>query len=293
MAFGGTALKLVQTFLYTLAFCCGIIVLGLYSYFLATQSQHNVTIPAWQKAVEGISGAGVLYTIFAVILTCFLGGKTFFAFLAVVLDLLFTAGFIAIAVMTRHGTSCSKSQVQTPLGDGPRASHTGRQNAIYTPSLATACRLNTVSMAVAIIGAFIFFISAFVQIWLGRNHRKQKRYGPSPANNYTKGNGIRFFKRRRGNKSAHAAAVKDAEAGVVAPEAAHHAHHDSGTYAGNKYETAEPAYNGHHTGVLNGHNGTSGHNAGVPTAGGYHTGPAGSAVNPYGYDNKAAAHHNF
>jgi len=288
MALGGTALKLGQTFLYTLAFCCAVIILGLYSYFLATQSQHNVPIPQWEKAVEGISGAGVLYTIFAVILTCFLGGKPFFAFLAVVLDVLFTAGFIAIAVMTRHGSSCSNDQVQTPLGDGPRDSHKGRDGAIYTPSLATACRLNTVSMAVAIIGAFIFLISAFVQVFLGRHHQKQNRYGPSPANNYTKGNGIRFFKRRRGARSAHAAATKDAEAGTFGTGvvAADPTHHNTGSYVGNKYE-AEPAYTGHHTGVLNGHNST------VPVAGGYHTGPAGSAVNPYGYDNKAAAHNNF
>jgi len=60
-----------------------LMVLGLYSYFLATQSQHDVAIPNWEKAVEGISGAGVLYTIFAVLLTCFLGGKKFFAFLAI------------------------------------------------------------------------------------------------------------------------------------------------------------------------------------------------------------------
>ena len=39
---------------------------------------------AWEKAVEGLSGAAVLYTIFAVVLTCCLGGISVFAFLAIV-----------------------------------------------------------------------------------------------------------------------------------------------------------------------------------------------------------------
>jgi len=211
MAFGATALKLFQTFFYALAFCCSTIILGLYSYFLATQAQHNVAIPRWQKAVEGISGIGVVYTIFAVVLTCCLGGKIFFAFLAIILDLLLCAGFVAIAILTRSGHSCSGDNVRTPLGDGARDSHTGRDGAIYTPSLATSCHLNQVVFAVAVIGAFIFAFSAIVQLWMGRHHQKQKRYGPSPANNYTKGNGIKFWKRKHGARSAHAAVAKDAE----------------------------------------------------------------------------------
>jgi hypothetical protein len=60
------------------------------------------------KAVEGMSGAAVLYTAFAVILVCFLGGITVFAFLGLLLDLLFCGAFIAIAVLTRAGAKkCS------------------------------------------------------------------------------------------------------------------------------------------------------------------------------------------
>ncbi len=35
------------------------------SYFLAVQADRNVSIPKWEKAVEGISGIGVVYTILA------------------------------------------------------------------------------------------------------------------------------------------------------------------------------------------------------------------------------------
>jgi hypothetical protein len=54
MAFGGAALKILQTFFYALLFCCSGIILGIYSYFLAVQSNHHSPIPKWQKAVEGM-----------------------------------------------------------------------------------------------------------------------------------------------------------------------------------------------------------------------------------------------
>lgn len=54
MAFGGAALKLVQTFFYGLLFCCSGIILGIYSYFLAVQADHNTGIPKSHKAIEGM-----------------------------------------------------------------------------------------------------------------------------------------------------------------------------------------------------------------------------------------------
>ncbi|KAF2668666.1 hypothetical protein BT63DRAFT_440784 [Microthyrium microscopicum] len=306
MAFGSAALKFLGTFLYALACCCSIVILALYSYFLSTLHTHGAHIPTWERAIEGISGAGVLYTLLAIVFTCCLGGKTFFAFLAIVLDILFCGAFIAIAVMARQGTgSCSSSNVKTPIGNGDSQSHVGFDGKTFTPSLHTACIMNKAVFAVAIIGAGVFLISAFVQLWIGRHHQKQKKYGPSPANGYTKGNGISFFKKRGANKSAHAAAAKDAEAGLNGHE--HVAAHDStdprygdATYTGNKFEAApvtgtngrtydDAHHTAHHTAHQNATNGTNGvgYSAPAPTAGGYHTGPAGSAVNPYGYDNNA------
>jgi biotin transporter BioY len=75
MGFGGAALKFGSTALYALEFCCAAIILGIYSYFLSVEADRNVNIPVWQQAVTGLAGATVLYTIFAVLLTCFLGGK--------------------------------------------------------------------------------------------------------------------------------------------------------------------------------------------------------------------------
>lgn len=72
---GGTFLKLTQTVLYAVIFCASAVVLGIYSYFLAWLASQDMSIPAWEKAVEGLAGSSCLYLIFAVLLTCFLGGK--------------------------------------------------------------------------------------------------------------------------------------------------------------------------------------------------------------------------
>jgi len=273
MGLGGATLKLFQTFLYALEFCCAAIVLGIYSYFLAAQTDHNVNIPAWQKAVEGMSGIGVVYTIFAVVLTCFLGGIAFFAFLGIVLDILLCAAFIGLAVLTRDGaSSCTGNSVTTPIGTGPANANgpASSHNGTYAVTFGLACRLNTAAFAVSIIGAFLFLTSAFMQLWLGRHHQHEKRFGPSPANNYTSGSGGKWFKRRRGPKTTHAAYAKDTEAagGLAAADAGT----GHGTYTGNKYESTSPS---------------------IPTAGGYHTGPVGTSVNPYGYGSSRTAATNY
>jgi hypothetical protein len=80
----GGFLRIFQTFLYLLAFACAAIILGIYSYFLSVLADRDILIRTWTKAVEGLSGAATLYTIFAILLTCCLGGIPAFAFLAIV-----------------------------------------------------------------------------------------------------------------------------------------------------------------------------------------------------------------
>jgi hypothetical protein len=142
--------------------------------------------------------------------------------------------------------------------------------------------------------SFLFLFSALTQLWLARHHQREKRYGPSPKNNYTSGSGGSWFKRRRAAKAGKTTAHKDAELGAVggAGLAAHHLQHADavrtshetgytgttagGTYTGEKYENthapAQPA---------------------IPTNGGYYTGPTGTSVNPYGYDNTARPATNY
>ena len=220
-------------------------------------------IPQWEKAVEGISGVAVVYTICATILTCCLGGVSFFAFLALVLDVLLCAGMIAIAVMTRDGADSCKGIVQTPIGTGPANQDNGfgtngigsdnGENLTYSVHLGLACRLNTAAFAVSIIAALLFICTAVMQVMLVRHHKKEKRYGPSPSNNYTSGYGKKFGLGRK--KKAAPMATKDAEAGVAPPGSA----------------GGHPA-----------------HTNGVDDHSGYYTAPTGTAAqNPYGYNNQA------
>lgn len=81
-----------------------------------------------------MSGGAVIYSGFAVILTCFLGGLTFFAFLAIIFDACFVACFIAIAILTRGGTRSCSGNPSSVLGRGDR----------------TACRLESAAFAVAV-----------------------------------------------------------------------------------------------------------------------------------------------
>lgn len=271
MALGNAALKLFQTILYAIEFCCAGIILGIYSYFLSVLADRDLAIATWIKAVTGLSGAAVLYTIFAVLLTCFLGGKSFFAFLGILFDILFVGAMVAIAVLTRDGAHSCSGFVKTPLGDGASSSKQGfGSNAdgnqiTYSVSLRSACRLNTACFAVAIAGALLFFISALVQFCLGRIHKKEKRYGPSPANGYTKGSGIKFFDRRnrknRGLRDAEmAGAAPVAGTSTLSPGARDYRQSHDTAYTGSTAAPTSATYEHSHK----------------PLTGGYHTAPTGT-----------------
>lgn len=240
MAIGGVLLRFGATGLRLLEFACAAIVLGIYSYFLSVLADKNIHIPTWEKAVEGMSGAAVLYTIFGVIFTLFLGGVRFFAYLAVLLDLCFVGCFAAIAYYTRHGANSCKGTVSTPLGRG-----LSNQSAPGAGDYGYVCSLNTAVFAISIISIFLFLITAAWQILLVKHHQKEKRYGPSPSNNYTKGAGAsgrrKFWQRK--NKNTHD--TRDAEL-ATAGTTHHHGRpsHETGSTLNNGYAppTTEPKY---------------------------------------------------
>lgn len=211
----GFALRGADSFFRALEFLCSALLLGIFSWFLAYLSRHHQHIPTWMRAAEGISGGACIYTIFGVLLTCFLGGLTFFAFLAIFLDILFGGAFIAIAVLARGGVHTQGSS--SPLGNRK----------------VRDAKLQTSAFAVAIIGTFLFLVTAVMSVLLNRHHKKAKKYSPSPSNNYTSGTGRRsFFKRDRRPNAAHDAEELGALSGgnaVIAEEKAHHNTHGGKT----------------------------------------------------------------
>lgn len=299
----GAALKSILTLHYVLAFCCAAIVMGIFSYFLATLAKRDDPISNKWNAVTGMSGAAVIYLIFAILLTAFIGGIAFLGYLAVLLNLLFCGAFIAIAVLTRDGTRRCNSTVPTPLGTG---------NGL-------ACRLNKTVFIVSIIAAVLLLLAAVAQLLLVRQHKKEKAFGPSPTNGYTSGTGKpKFWQRKPKTTPVHDTEMSAGTGSLAVPHPNVRPSHDTG-YTGSTmspagaYESTpkhsvahdvphKPAVHndGHRTGahpagLMPGHG--AGHSVGhaqvtpnIPPAidhGGYHVDPTPSGINhnhPYALD---------
>lgn len=200
----GLALKFLQWFIRGIQFCCSALILSLFSYFLAALNNHNITIPTWARAVEGISGVGVVYTLVALLLLCCLAGHPATAVIAMALDVAFIGAYIYVAVSNRGGADDCNGTPTTIFGQGPSAEYPKSNKDGFTnlPTFYTACRMHSACLAVAIAAIIFFIFSILVEVVLVRHRRKEQRFGPSPANNYTSGYGgksrfIGLFKKRQ------------------------------------------------------------------------------------------------
>lgn len=197
----------------------------------------NVHIADKWRAVEGITGAATLYTILAILFVLCLAGSAFFGTISIILDICFIGAFIYVAWETRHGANSCSGFVRTPLGSGQANERVSVENVDvrYPLRLKTACELNTAVFAVSIVGIFLFLLTAIYQVFLIKRARKEKRYGPSPKNNYTSGSGkAPFWKRNRRTN-------RDMETGAIGGTAARPSH-ETGTTLGNNNGMAEPKY---------------------------------------------------
>ncbi|KAB5575877.1 hypothetical protein GE09DRAFT_1093710 [Coniochaeta sp. 2T2.1] len=278
----GMALKFIQWFIRAIQFCCAAIILALFSYFLATMANHNIHIANWIRAVEGISGAAVLYTLLGLLLLCCVAGHPFTSFFAILLDICFIAGFIYIAVSNgRTGTDSCRGHVNTVFGSGNADRNVPDNNTGFTalPSLRQACQMQTAVLAVSIVGIIFFLMSALMEVALVRHHRKEKRFGPGPANGYTSGYGSKLggggFLGRFGRKRHAAGMAEDPNALPV-----HATPNDVRDSYATEQTRVEPGYE-------NGTNGTNGYNkyeqSGFAPAPAAAAQPA-AAVNPYRSD---------
>jgi len=185
------ALRALQYFLRAIEFACAALILALYSYFLATLSNHSLPISTSIRAVEGISGAGVLYTILAILFLCCAPGHPFLSFILMVLDVCFAGAFIYVAAANKDGASSCNGEVSTAFGKGNADTNIKSEGDgwLALPSLRLACKMESACLAVAIVAVIFFLLSVFANLFLARARKKEKRIGPSPANNYTSGYG--------------------------------------------------------------------------------------------------------
>lgn len=150
----GFALKLLQWFNRGVQFACAGLILALNSYFLAAMSSHKITIPTRLRAVEGISGIGVLYSGLGILLVCCLAGFTLTSFIAMVLDVAFIGAFIYVATVFKEGTSsCKGNDISTVFGTGSAGDTvTSTDNGgVPLPTYGTTCRMESAQLAVAIV----------------------------------------------------------------------------------------------------------------------------------------------
>jgi hypothetical protein len=146
---GGFALKGLSLVFRVIEFCCGVVILAIFSFFLANLHDHKRVIPTYERAVEGISGAAVLYTIVAFLFVCCLGSIPFFSLIAIVLDLAFAAAFIYVAWANRNGVRGHTGNICTPLGCGDAQADVTSSSIRYI----TAHRMESAAFAVAVLGA--------------------------------------------------------------------------------------------------------------------------------------------
>ena len=148
----GVALKFLQLFNRGIQFLCAALILGVYCYFLAALSNHDLNTANSVRAVAGISGAAVLYTLLGLVLLCCLAGLTLTALIAIILDVAFIGAFIYVAVANKNGASSCTGYLDTPFGKGQdNKVVNGNDGFTALPSFHTACRLQSACLAVAII----------------------------------------------------------------------------------------------------------------------------------------------
>ncbi|KAL2266403.1 hypothetical protein VTJ83DRAFT_5755 [Remersonia thermophila] len=162
---------------------CAIVVLALFSYFLATLGNSSLPTGTWVRAVEGIAGTAVGYTIIAGLLLSYFPGRSVPTFITMVFDVLFSAAFIYVAVANRGGSgSCSTGEVDTAFGRGDVATNVrsegtpgAGEDAGSLPSLRQACQMEKACLITSCIAIVLLALSPFISVAIVRRRKKVLR----------------------------------------------------------------------------------------------------------------------
>ncbi|KAK6333976.1 hypothetical protein TWF696_002487 [Orbilia brochopaga] len=172
--------KLLSTVFRTLQVLGTLYIAGCTTYFIVELSKQN-RITGKALAVEIISAAGFLWASFVLIFSICLLQKSFFQFLTVLGDLLFIGGFVTITILLRdawNGT-CNNRRQNVPWLE--RAGS----------NISTNCQLVKGIFIVSIALCALFLLTLLTSFLAHHHSKKDRAYGPSPANNYTSGRGKR------------------------------------------------------------------------------------------------------
>ncbi|KAK6519752.1 hypothetical protein TWF506_000051 [Arthrobotrys conoides] len=214
--------KLLSTTFRVLQFLGTLFNTGCLTYFIVRLANRNL-ISGRALAVEIISGAGLLWSVFALVFSVCLLQKSFFQFFTVIGDALFVGGFIAVSVLLRDSWDgdCSSSNLFVPW------LQRGGNN------LVANCRIIKGIFITSIILCVLFFLTILTAFLAHKSSKKDRAYGPSPANNYTSGRG-----KRHKNRDIESAAV--AGPALAPPVTDNRVSHDS-KYTDATEKTNDPA----------------------------------------------------
>lgn len=165
---GLAGLKCLQWTFRAIQFGCSVVVLGVYSYFLATMISHGMSVPTNVRAVVGISAVGTIYALLGILLVCCCAGFPAPSFISMILDIGLAGAFIYVAVANRAGSSsCAGNSVDSVYGTGDAgATVSGGNNGgngfngviggvstggTQLPTFSLACRLETACLVVSCI----------------------------------------------------------------------------------------------------------------------------------------------
>ena len=148
-----TGLRCLQWLIRGIQLGSSALLLAVYSYFLATLAAHGFKIHTDIRAVEGIAGSAVLYTLLGVLLICCMGEFHLASAIAMVSDMAFMAAFIYLAVANKDGVGSCRGEVDTPYGRGlAKTKVKGRKRgSLALPTYGVACKLQKACLAAAII----------------------------------------------------------------------------------------------------------------------------------------------
>ena len=165
-------LKCLQWTFRAIQFGCSLIILAVYSYYLATLSNHGMEIRTDVKAVEGIAAVGTLYTALGLLLICCCAGYPATSFISMVFDIGLSASYIYVAVANRAATgSCSGPSVNTVYGEGDANATPGGGDGGMTgvqqvtggasrlPTFQLACQLMIACLIVSCVAMYVFPMS--------------------------------------------------------------------------------------------------------------------------------------
>ena len=155
-----TGLKCLQWLIRGIQLGCSLLLLAVYSYFLATLAAHGFHISTGIWAVEGIAGSAVLYTLLGVLLVCCIGGVPLASIIAMVLDVAFIAAFIYGAVANKNGAGACHGEVDTLYGHGLAHNKVKgkKRGSLALPTYGVACKLHKACLAAAIIAMCVFAV---------------------------------------------------------------------------------------------------------------------------------------